>query len=61
MTEKIKRLSPEILRDLKEKNALRRMYGLRQLVIKVRRCLACNSLFESLGNGTCGCRQSRGN
>lgn len=56
---KVKRIDPDKLRDLKEKNETRAMHGLRALAVKVRTCLACGGLFESIGDRTCGCTNKR--
>lgn len=51
----IKTLPPSVVKDIEQKNIARRLAGLSPIVIKVRRCIACGSLFESAGNRTCGC------
>lgn len=53
--EEIKRLTSIALVDLKEKNKARADLGLSDIKLKVRRCLRCQKLFESLGNRLCGC------
>jgi hypothetical protein len=52
---KIKSLPPSVVKDIEQKNVARRLAGLSAIVIKVRRCIACGSKFESAGNRTCGC------
>ena len=52
---KIKTLPPSVVRDIEQKNIARRLAGLTPITIKVRRCIACGSSFESSGNRTCGC------
>lgn len=52
---KIKTLPPSVVKDIEQKNVARRLAGLSPIVIKVRRCIACGSKFESAGNRTCGC------
>lgn len=51
----IKTLPPSVVKDIEQKNIARRLASLSPIVIKVRRCIACGSLFESAGNRTCGC------
>lgn len=51
----IKTLPPSVVKDIEQKNIARRLAGLSPIVIKVRRCISCGSLFESAGNRTCGC------
>ena len=50
-----KTLPPSVVKDIEQKNIARRLAGLSPIVIKVRRCIACGSPFESAGNRTCGC------
>lgn len=52
---KIKTLPPSVVRDIAQKNNARKLAGLMPIQIRVRRCIACGSLFESSGNRTCGC------
>jgi hypothetical protein len=52
---KIKSLPPSVVKDIEQKNVARKLAGLSPIVIKVRRCIACGSKFESAGNRTCGC------
>lgn len=52
---KIKALPPSVVKDIEQKNVARKLAGLSPIVIKVRRCIACGSKFESAGNRTCGC------
>lgn len=52
---KVKRLPPSVLKDIELKNHARRLAGLSPIKVKVRTCIACNTLFESAGNRTCGC------
>lgn len=52
---KLKTLPPSVVKDIEQKNVARRLAGLSPIVIKVRRCIACGSKFESAGNRTCGC------
>lgn len=52
---RVKRLPPSVVKDIEQKNVARRLAGLSPIVIKVRRCIACGSKFESAGNRTCGC------
>ena len=51
----IKRLPPSVVKDIEKKNIARKLAGLSPIVIKVRRCISCGSMFESAGNRTCGC------
>lgn len=52
---KIKTLPPSVVKDIEQKNIARKLVGLSPIIIKVRRCIACGSAFESAGNRTCGC------
>ena len=52
---RIKTLPPSVVKDIEQKNIARRLAGLASIHIRVRRCLACCSMFESSGNRTCGC------
>jgi hypothetical protein len=52
---KVKSLPPSVIKDIEQKNVARKLAGLSAIVIKVRRCIACGSKFESAGNRTCGC------
>jgi hypothetical protein len=52
---RIKTLPPSVVKDIEQKNIARRLAGLSPITIKVRRCIACGSPFESAGNRTCGC------
>ncbi|MEZ4741149.1 MAG: hypothetical protein R3B45_01655 [Bdellovibrionota bacterium] len=52
---KLKTLPPSVVKDIELKNHARRLANLAPIKIKVRTCIACNQLFESAGNRTCGC------
>ena len=52
---RIKTLPPSVVKDIEQKNIARKLAGLSPIAIKVRRCIACGSPFESAGNRTCGC------
>ncbi len=52
---KVKKLPPSVVKDIELKNHARRLADLSPIKIRVRRCIACNTLFESAGNRTCGC------
>ena len=52
---KVKTLPPSVVKDIELKNHARKLASLSPIRIKVRRCIACNQLFESAGNRTCGC------
>jgi hypothetical protein len=52
---KIKRLPPSVVKDIDLKNQARKLACLAPIKIRVRVCIACNQLFESAGNRTCGC------
>ena len=51
----IKRLPPVVLRDIKLKNEARRLSNLKLIEVKIRKCIACNQSFESVGDRICGC------
>ena len=56
---KIKTLSNEdrgLYNELREE---RFKMGLRPLELKIRTCIVCKSLFESIGDRTCGCTQGQ--
>ena len=55
MAGEIKKLPPSVVRDIELKNHARRLANLAPIRIKVRKCVACDRLFESAGNRTCGC------
>ena len=55
----IKRLPPVVLRDIKLKNEARRLSSLKLIEIKIRKCIACDSLFESVGDRICGCNTGK--
>lgn len=55
---KVKKLPPSVVKEIELKNHARKLAGLSPIRVKVRKCIACNSNFESAGNRTCGC-QSR--
>ena len=57
--EVVKRLPPQVVKDIELKNHARRLAGLCLIRITVRRCNACSGLFESAGNRTCGCQISK--
>lgn len=60
MAEKfVKRLPAEAVANLEEKNAARIGCGLSPIAVKIRTCLSCGILFESLGNRTCGCTRTK--
>ncbi len=52
---KVKLLPPSVLKDIEQKNLARKLAGLAPIVVRIRRCLACGSSFQSSGNRTCGC------
>ena len=52
---RVKKLPPSVVKDIELKNHARRLASLSPIRIKVRTCIACNALFESAGNRTCGC------
>lgn len=52
----VKRLAPAVVSELKLKNKARTDCGLSPIRVKVRSCMSCGGLFESMGNRTCGCR-----
>jgi hypothetical protein len=53
---KVKKIRAGATRDLDKINKARVSAGLKPLVVKVRRCLICKCLFESLEQRTCGCK-----
>lgn len=55
----IKRLPPVVLRDIKLKNEARRLSNLRLIEIKIRKCIACDAFFESVGDRICGCNTGK--
>ena len=52
---KVKRLPPSVVKDIELKNQARKLASLSPIRIRTRTCIACNQLFESAGNRTCGC------
>lgn len=52
---KVKVLPISIRKDIQQKNVARKLAGLPEIRIQVRKCIACGSFFESAGNRTCGC------
>ena len=57
--EVIKKLEDFRLRQLTDQNAARCAIGLVKIEIKIRRCLSCGILFESIHNRLCGCQGHR--
>ena len=57
--EVIKKLEDFHLRQLTEQNAARSAIGLAKIELKIRRCLFCGGLFESIHNRLCGCQGPR--
>lgn len=55
---KVKRLPPSVVKEIELKNHARKLAGLSPIKVKIRKCIACSTQFESAGNRTCGC-QSR--
>jgi hypothetical protein len=51
----IKWLSSTKKRELEEQNLARQSCGLSPIKPKLRRCLACDGLFESIERRLCGC------
>lgn len=56
----IKKLGFAEKRDIELKNFSRKLAGLPTIQIALKRCAACNALFESAGNVTCGCHSQKG-
>ena len=52
---KVKRLPPSVVKDIELKNQARKLANLAPIRIRIRACIACNQMFESAGNRTCGC------
>ena len=52
---KVKTLPPSVVKDIELKNQARRLADLAPIRIRVRSCIACQQLFESAGNRSCGC------
>ncbi|MBP9706947.1 MAG: hypothetical protein KBD78_04835 [Oligoflexales bacterium] len=52
---RVKTLPPSVVKDIELKNNARRLANLTPIKIRVRRCIACGTMFESAGNRTCGC------
>ncbi len=59
LSNEVKRLPPVVLRDIKLKNEARRLSNLKLIEIKIRKCIACDSLFESVGDRICGCNTGK--
>lgn len=55
---KVKMLPPSVIKEIELKNHARKLAGLSPIRVKIRRCIACTTMFQSAGNRTCGC-QSR--
>lgn len=51
----IKWLSSAKKRELEEQNIARVACGLSPIQVKIRQCLACGGLFESIERRLCGC------
>jgi hypothetical protein len=51
----IKWLSSTKKRELEEQNQARQSCGLNPIIPKIRSCLACGELFESIERRLCGC------
>lgn len=46
--------------ELAEQNACRARWGLAPLRLRTRRCIACDTPFQSIEQRTCGCTSRRG-
>jgi len=57
-TPKVKMLPPSVVKEIELKNHARKLAGLSPIRVKIRKCIACGTMFQSAGNRTCGC-QSR--
>ena len=56
---KVKKLSLEDKILLKDSQRYRSLMGLKPLEMRIRSCIACGNLFESIGNRTCGCTNGK--
>jgi hypothetical protein len=54
-TNQIKWLSSIKKKELEEQNIARQGCGLSMIQPKLRRCLACHGIFQSIGRRLCGC------
>lgn len=54
-THNIKWLSSVKKKELEEQNIARQGCGLSMIQPKLRRCLACNTIFQSISRRLCGC------
>ena len=52
-TTHIRRFRQDELRDIEQQNHARKLVDLPTLVVKVRTCMVCNSVFESVGRRIC--------
>lgn len=50
---KMKKLSRQMLVDLELKNSARKLAGIKEIAVKVRRCFNCGDLFETIGSRFC--------
>lgn len=57
----LKSIHEDKVRLLAEQNQARAYLGLPLLKIKIRKCVSCGSLFESIEERTCGCSEEQRN
>ncbi|NRA43520.1 MAG: hypothetical protein HRU09_01055 [Oligoflexales bacterium] len=55
----IKKLSKPDKAALRETQEARAAAGLNSIEVKIRKCIICKALFESIGDRTCGCLKDR--
>lgn len=55
----VRAIRQDHIKDLSAQNEARTRLGLAALKIRVRRCISCKSLFESLEARTCGCSEEK--
>lgn len=54
---KVRKLPQSVHKEVSLMNRARELAGLSPIEVKIRRCITCGGLFESVGNRTCGCVQ----
>lgn len=52
---RVRCLPSSVHKEVTLMNRARELAGLSPIIVKIRRCISCGTLFESVGHRTCGC------